>query len=47
MTALGITARTTVRDLGRSALVERKGITRCRSGTGHDVAKQAWKEWSR
>jgi hypothetical protein len=41
MTALDLTARTTVCDLDRPAPVERKRIKRRRSGMGHDVAKRA------
>ena len=44
MTTLNLTAHTTVRDLDRPVLVERSELHR-RSGTGHDVAKRARKEW--
>jgi hypothetical protein len=40
MNALGITARTVARDLGRFVLGERKGTTRRLSGTGHDVRNE-------
>jgi hypothetical protein len=42
MTALGLTARITFRDVDCSALVERKGLHAVsRSSTGHDVANRA------